>query len=63
MKENIKKELACINAKCDLIIELLNGLSSDPDYVINRMRDIAFRQSVEMKKKNSTCLKLLPNDK
>lgn len=60
MKNNIKKELAEINAKCDLIIELVNNLSSDPDFVVTRMRELAFKQSVESKKSN-VCLKLVHN--
>lgn len=61
MKNNFKKELAEINAKCDLIIELVNSLSSDPDFVITRMRELAFKQSMESKVKKSICLKLLHN--
>ena len=63
MKDNLQKELAEISAKCDLIIELINGLSSDPDFIISRMQEIAFRQNAEIKRKNTTYLKLLPNDK
>lgn len=61
MKNNFKDELAEINAKCDLIIELVNNLSSDPDFVITRMRELAFKQSMESKVKKSICLKLLHN--
>lgn len=61
MKNNLKDELAEINAKCDLIIELVNNLSSDPDFVITRMRELAFKQSMESKVKKSICLKLLHN--
>lgn len=61
MKNNLKEELAEINAKCDLIIELVNNLSSDPDFVITRMRELAFKQSMESKVKKSICLKLLHN--
>lgn len=61
MKNNIKKELAEINAKCDLIIELVNNLSSDPDYVITRMRELAFKQSMESRVKRNVCLKLVHN--
>lgn len=61
MKNNFKEELAEINAKCDLIIELVNNLSSDPDFVITRMRELAFKQSMESKVKKSICLKLLHN--
>lgn len=61
MKNNLKEELAEINAKCDLIIELVNNLSSDPDFVITRMRELAFKQSMERKVKKSICLKLLHN--
>lgn len=61
MKNNFKKELAEINAKCDLIIELVNSLSSDPDFVITRMRELAFKQSVESKVKRNVCLKLVHN--
>lgn len=63
MKDNLQKELAEISAKCDFIIELINGLSSDPDFIISRMQEIAFRQNAEVKRKNATYLKLLPNDK
>lgn len=61
MKNNFKDELAEINAKCDLIIELVNNLSSDPDFVITRMRELAFKQSMESKVKKSICLKLVHN--
>lgn len=61
MKNNFKNELAEINAKCDLIIELVNSLSSDPDFVITRMRELAFKQSVESKVKRNVCLKLVHN--
>lgn len=61
MKNNLKEELAEINAKCDLIIELVNNLSSDPDFIITRMRELAFKQSMESKVKKSICLKLLHN--
>lgn len=62
MNKNLQKELADINAKCDLIIELLDSLSSDPDFVIERMRAVAFRQSVESGKERKFCLKILHND-
>lgn len=61
MKNDVKKELAEINAKCDLIIELVNSLSSDPDYVITRMRELAFKQSMESRVKRNVCLKLVHN--
>lgn len=61
MKNNLKEELAEINAKCDLIIELVNSLSSDPDFVITRMRELAFKQSAESKVKRNVCLKLVHN--
>lgn len=61
MKNDVKKELAEINAKCDLIIELVNSLSSDPDFVITRMRELALKQSVESKVKSNVCLKLVHN--
>lgn len=61
MKNNFKDELAEINAKCDLIIELVNNLSSDPDFVITRMREIAFKQSMESRIKKNVCLKLVHN--
>ncbi|WP_287677623.1 hypothetical protein [Bacteroides sp.] len=61
MKNNFKKELAEINAKCDLIIELVNNLSSDPDFVITRMRELAHRQNMESKVNKSICLKLVHN--
>lgn len=61
MKNNFKNELAEINAKCDLIIELVNNLSSDPDFVITRMRELAFKQSIESKVKSDVCLKLVRN--
>nr|DAJ13097.1 MAG TPA: hypothetical protein [Siphoviridae sp. ctYIp7] len=51
-------ELAEINAKCDLIIELLDKLVSDPDFVINALRAIAARQNLESKK-NGPTLKLV----
>lgn len=62
MNKNLQKELADINAKCDLIIELLDSLSSNPDFVIERMRAVAFRQSVESEKERKFCLKVLHND-
>ena len=62
MNKNLQKELADINAKCDLIIELLDSLSSNPDFVIERMRAVAFRQSVESGKERKSCLKVLHND-
>lgn len=61
MKNDVKKELAEINAKCDLIIELVNSLSSDPDFVLTRMRELAHRQSIESKVKSNVCLKLVHN--
>lgn len=61
MKNNLKEELAEINAKCDLIIELVNSLSSDPDFVITRVRELAHRQSMESKGKRNVCLKLVHN--
>lgn len=61
MENNLKEELAEINAKCDLIIELVNGLSSDPDFVITRMRELAYKQSTESKVKGNVCLKLVNN--
>lgn len=61
MKNNLKEELAEINAKCDLIIELVNNLSSDPDFVITRMRELAFKQSMESRGKRNVCLKLVHN--
>lgn len=61
MKNNLKDELAEINAKCDFIIELVNNLSSDPDFVITRMRELAHRQNIESKVKRNVCLKLVRN--
>lgn len=61
MKNNLKDELAEINAKCDLIIDLVNNLSSDPDFVITRIRELAFKQSVESEVKSNVCLKLVHN--
>lgn len=51
MENNFKEKLAEINAKCDLIIELVNQLSSDPDFIVARMRELAFKQNLESKKR------------
>lgn len=52
--ENIKKELRDLNRKCDVIIEMLDRLSSDPDFVIKSLRSIAERQNIESKRKSFT---------
>ncbi len=63
MEKNLQKELVNLNAKCDLIIELCNKLSSDPDFIIERMRAIAFRQNLESGRgERNVCLKLLHDD-
>lgn len=62
MKKKLQKELANINAKCDLIIELVNALTSNPDFIIERMRAIAFRQKNESSGERNVCLKLLHDD-
>ncbi len=62
MDKNLQKELADINAKCDLIIELVNTLSYDPDFVIERMRTITFKQNLESMGDRKVSLKLLHDD-